>query len=88
MIWLFIYTVRKELAFQQSKSEDLLAKLNTMSAEVLNVQQQFYNMEKSNQQKIQTLQDALANERKLHTTAEEELRLRIQVLISLHSTPY
>lgn len=57
-----------------------------MSSEVLNLQQQFYNMEKSNQQRIQGLQEALTNERKLHKTAEEELGLRIQVLKLLHYT--
>lgn len=78
--YLLIYLTRKQLTLQQIKNEELIGKLNSASAEVLDLQQQFHNMEKSNKERIRVLQEALSNERQLRNAVEEELQLKIQVI--------
>lgn len=48
-----------------------------------NVQQQFANMEKLNQQTVQALEESLIKERAFRTTTEDELKLKAQEIQKL-----
>lgn len=69
---------RKELSFQEERNRDLNIRLQGVTSELSELQQQFFKAEAAHQESILSLHETLMNERKLNLEAEEELRIKNQ----------
>lgn len=82
-LFLIFFFYRKELLFQQEKNQELVDKLNNVTLEMVNLQQQLANMEKLNQQTVHNIEESLIKERAFRGTAEDELKLKTQEIQKL-----